>query len=222
MNRDWPAYAAEMERRGGLRVGRELSLPEEGVTTIRVRNGETLATDGPFLETKEYVGGIDLFESADLDEAIEVESMSPVARFLPFEIRPLPEAFRFGPKVAAFGESDDSEGIPYLLTVWVEAASADSPDSPVMAQECEVWRTELENSGVFVLGGAIGAPETATTLRVHGGEVREGPFLDVAEFIGGLEVVRGADSEEAAELAASHPLARHHAIEVRPFYSEAA
>ncbi len=224
MNRDWPAYAEELERRGGLRLGRELDLPEVGVSTVRVRRGETLVTDGPFIETKEYVGGVDLFESPDLDEAIGLESRSPVARFLPFEIRPLPEAFRVGSKVAAFRDCDDSEGIPYLLSVWVDRGSADFLQDPVVKQECDAWRTDLEESGIFVLGGPIGGPETATTLRTRGGEVQlsEGPFLDTTEFISAIDVVRSADRDQAVQTAASHPLARHHAIEVRSFYSGAA
>lgn len=222
MNRDWPAYAEEVKRHGGLRVGRELSLPEAGVATVRVRGGETLVTDGPFLETKEFVAGIELFESADLDEAIEVESRNPVARFNPFELRPVPEAFRVGPELAAFESMDDRDGVPYLLTVWVDASTG--PPDPSISEECEAWRARMGERGVFVLGGAVGAPEAATTLRAHDGSVQAcaGPFLEVPEFIAAIEVVRARDAHEAAELAAAHPLARQHAIEVRAFYSEAA
>jgi hypothetical protein len=57
-------------------------------TTVRCRNGKVLVTDGPFAETKEWIGGFDLLECADLHEAIEVASKHPMARFGRIEIRP--------------------------------------------------------------------------------------------------------------------------------------
>ncbi len=225
MNRDWPAYAEEMERRGGLRVGRELSLPEAaGVATVRQRGAETLVTDGPFVETKEFLGGVELLEALDLNEAISLEAKNPVVRFHPFEIRPLPETFRVGAKLAAFEEMDDDDGVPYLLTVWVDGAAMEMATDPVVEQACDAWRAQLEERGVFVLGGALGAPETATTMRTRDRSLHltDGPFLDVPAFIAVIEVVRAGSAQAAAEHAATHPLARHHAIEVRAFYSEAA
>lgn len=219
MNRDWPAFADEMQCRGGLRVGRELSLPEDGVITVRVRDGETLITDGPFLETKEFLAGIEVFESDDLDDAIAVEARNPVARFNPFEIRPVVEPFRIGPKLAEFENMDDAHGVPYLLTVWGDVAPTDAGT----ARECDAWRVRLEQQGVFVLGGALAAPQAATTLRARDGSIQayDGPFLDGPAVIACIEVVRAGDAGQAVERAATHPLAQAHAIEVRPFYSEA-
>lgn len=214
MNQGIPAYRAEMEPRGVQLVGRELDLPDMAAT-VRVRAGETLVTDGPFAETKEFVGGIHVLECRDLDEAIEVTSKSPVARFLPFEIRP----FRSGPRlsrgVQAFKDRDDSAGVPYLLTAW-SSGPGTGPD-----EDHTAWRTAQEAAGNFVLGGALGGPETATTLRYQGDDVvvSDGPFLDLADFIAGIDVVRCPDLEHAIEIAASHPAARDHVVEVRPFYS---
>ncbi len=50
--------------------------------------------------------------------------------------------------------------------------------------------------------------------------ISDGPFIETKEFIAGIDVVRCADRQQAIELAAAHPIARYHAIEVRPFYSE--
>src|SRR5690349_13086666 len=91
MQRDLPAWVEEMDRRGVRLFGQELDVPETAVT-VRVRNGETLVTDGPFAETKEFVAGFDLLACADLDEAVDVMGTSPVARFHPIEVRP----FRHG------------------------------------------------------------------------------------------------------------------------------
>lgn len=218
MNRDWPAHAAIKERRGGLQFGRELALPEEGVVSVRVRAGETIVTDGPFVETKEFLGGFGVFEADDMDEAIQVESTNPVARFHSLELRSLAEDFRFGSRLTAFADFDDAEGTPYLLTTWVEQAGSSTPDS---AATSEAWRTELEERGLFVMGGELAAPQTAKTLRVLDGEQRvsDGPFLAIPEFIAGIDVVRSPDLEQATALAATHPLAHLHAIEVRPFYT---
>jgi hypothetical protein len=64
--------------------------PPEGATTVRVKDGETLATDGPFVETKEALGGYLFLEANDLDAAIELASTIPAARLGgAIEIRPL-------------------------------------------------------------------------------------------------------------------------------------
>ena len=56
---------------------------------MRVREDEVLLSDGPFAESKEQMGGFDIVECADLDDAIEVASRHPVAKFGTIEIRPL-------------------------------------------------------------------------------------------------------------------------------------
>jgi hypothetical protein len=58
-------------------------------TTVRVRNGELLVSDGPFAETKELIVGFDLLDCADLDEAIDVARTHPMARGGRIELRPL-------------------------------------------------------------------------------------------------------------------------------------
>jgi hypothetical protein len=58
-------------------------------TTVRVREGQLLVSDGPFAETKEVIVGFDLLECADLDEAIEVARTHPMARRGRIEIRPV-------------------------------------------------------------------------------------------------------------------------------------
>jgi hypothetical protein len=63
--------------------------PTAAATTVRVRGGEVLISDGPFAETKELIVGFDLIECADLDEAIEVASKHPAASYGMIEVRPL-------------------------------------------------------------------------------------------------------------------------------------
>ncbi len=58
-------------------------------TTVRVRNGKTVVTDGPFAETKEQLGGYYLVEAKDLDEAISIAARIPGAKFGSIEVRPV-------------------------------------------------------------------------------------------------------------------------------------
>src|SRR5436190_14211610 len=73
-------------------LGGEQLQPAETATTVRVENGDTLTTDGPFAETKEVLGGFYLFEADDLDSALEVAARVPAARRGgSVEVRPLVE-----------------------------------------------------------------------------------------------------------------------------------
>lgn len=63
--------------------------PVATATTVRVRDGKRVVTDGPFAETKEQLGGYYLIEAADLDEAIAIAARIPSARFGSIEVRPV-------------------------------------------------------------------------------------------------------------------------------------
>lgn len=65
--------------------------PTPTATTVRVRDGRTATTDGPFAETREQLGGFFLIEARDLDEACEVASRFPPARLGTIEVRPVQE-----------------------------------------------------------------------------------------------------------------------------------
>ena len=65
-----------------------LTLPNEAVT-VRVREGRVSATDGPFLETRELLGGLVVVEAGDLNEAVRLASEMPFARLGAIEVRPL-------------------------------------------------------------------------------------------------------------------------------------
>jgi hypothetical protein len=82
------SWVEEMEGRGVRLHGSRLRRVSEA-TTVRVRDGRLSVSDGPFAETKEQMGGYDLIEAKDLDEAIEIASKHPVAAFGSVEIRPL-------------------------------------------------------------------------------------------------------------------------------------
>jgi hypothetical protein len=73
----------------GRRLQGMALAPTSTATTVRVRSGRLLVSDGPFAETKEVIVGFDLLECADLDEAIEVARTHPMARRGRIEIRPV-------------------------------------------------------------------------------------------------------------------------------------
>jgi hypothetical protein len=74
----------------GTYGGAELAAADSA-TTVRVRNGDTLTTDGPYAETKEVLGGFYLFEAENLDDAIAVAGRIPAAAYGSIEVRPLVE-----------------------------------------------------------------------------------------------------------------------------------
>jgi hypothetical protein len=76
---DWAAFNESVRKAGVLKMGNGLK-PSSTATTVRVREGRTITTDGPFAETREQLGGMLVFECADLDEAIHWASQIPDAR----------------------------------------------------------------------------------------------------------------------------------------------
>jgi hypothetical protein len=87
MRKHTPSWVEEMDTRGVRLLGRQLDGPETA-KTVRVRDGELLISDGPFAETKECIGGLDVLECENLDEAIEVASKHPVSWVHSIEVRP--------------------------------------------------------------------------------------------------------------------------------------
>ncbi|MGW4639178.1 YciI family protein [Sphaerisporangium sp. NPDC004334] len=84
---DIDVWVEENDAKGRRLQGMALA-PTSTATTVRVRNGELLVSDGPFAETQEVIVGFDLLECADLDEAIEVARAHPMAREGRLELRP--------------------------------------------------------------------------------------------------------------------------------------
>jgi hypothetical protein len=90
---DIEVWVSENDERGRRVLG-EVLAPPSAATTVRVRKGEVLLTDGPFTETKEVIVGFDILECADLDEAIEVARTHPMAYRGRVELRPFGQLSR--------------------------------------------------------------------------------------------------------------------------------
>ena len=85
---EYMAFTQGIQKSGHL-IASERLQPTHTATTIRSRNGKISTTDGPFAETKEQLGGFYLINARDLNEAIQVASKIPGARFGSIEVRPI-------------------------------------------------------------------------------------------------------------------------------------
>ena len=92
MSDAYTAFGNEIKASGRLLAGEALTATSSA-TTVQVRDGQTVTTDGPYAETKEALGGFYLIDARDLDEAIEVAAKIPGAKIGSIEIRPI---FEFG------------------------------------------------------------------------------------------------------------------------------
>ncbi|HYL19944.1 MAG TPA: YciI family protein [Burkholderiales bacterium] len=88
MYQEYGAYTQDLIKAGVMRAGSELK-PVATATTVRVRGGKVLTTDGPFAETKEQLGGYYLIDVPNLDEAVKWGSKCPGAKTGSIEVRPL-------------------------------------------------------------------------------------------------------------------------------------
>ena len=88
MMKEYGDFTQSIVKSGNMRAGDALQ-PTSTATTVRVRDGKTLSTDGPFAETKEQLGGYYLIEAKDLDEATKIAARIPGARTGSIEVRPV-------------------------------------------------------------------------------------------------------------------------------------
>lgn len=92
------AHDAQLKASGHWVTGEALTLPNEAVT-VRVRDGKMSTTDGPFMETKEVLGGFTLIEARDLNEAVRIAGGIPFAKLGSVEVRPVVDFSKPRPKL---------------------------------------------------------------------------------------------------------------------------
>ncbi len=85
---EYGAFTQSIIQSGNFKAGDRLQ-PATTATTVRVREGKTLTTDGPFAETREQLGGYYLIDAKDLDAALAIAARIPGARFGSIEVRPI-------------------------------------------------------------------------------------------------------------------------------------
>lgn len=200
--------------------------PLQSVTTaasVRVRDGRTIVTDGPFAETTEQLGGYYLLDLNDLDEAIAVAARLPPAAKGTVEIRPLVSLAGLPPQRPLAAAMADGARTPFLLLCYddeaaLEAMGAEALDAARM--EAAPLARRLAAEGRFLSASPLHPAATATCVRVRGGRrlITDGPFAETREVLGGYYLILAEDRDAAVQVAARHPGARVGGVEVRPVF----
>jgi hypothetical protein len=199
--------------------------PLQSVTTaatVRVRDGQTLVTDGPFAETTEQLGGYYILDLTDLDEAIAVAARLPPAAKGTVEIRPLYELDGLPPE-RPLPTAGGGSGTPFLLLCYDDEAAWEAAGAQALADaqaEAAALARRLSDEGRYLSASPLRPAATATCVRVRGGRrvVTDGPFAETNEVLGGYYLILAEDRATAVRFAAGHPGARVGAVEVRPLF----
>jgi hypothetical protein len=210
----WTALASWLDetRRSGVGIeGGPLQL-DAGATTVRVRDGELIVTDGPFAETKEQVAGYDVIECASVDEAVRWAGRHPHSWMGAVEVRALA-----GRAPAVHLPEPRTGKTRYMMLVCSDPAV--DPQQAAQAESAGAWVAEMNAQGIRLFGSALDPVSAARTVRVRDKRalVTDGPFAETKEQIAGFDVLECANLDEAVEVAARHPMAQGGTLEVRPF-----
>lgn len=218
MERDIDVLNKEMEAKGvrlfagGLRPAREAK-------SLRAQpDGEVLVTDGPFLETKEHVGGFWILEAADLDEALAWGRKAAVACRGPVEVR----TFFRSDATALLARRPLKEGITqYLATGHLPENFDPASVTEAMVRDMGALNEEMEAKGVTIFAGGLHPARDAKSLRAQfDGKVlvTDGPYLETKEYVGGLSILQAADMDEALAWARKGAAAARASCELRAFF----
>jgi hypothetical protein len=202
------------------------SSPLQSVTTaasVRVRDGRTLVTDGPFAETTEQLGGYYLLDLADLDEAIAVAARLPPATKGTIEIRPLVPLDGLPQDRPLPTSRGDGSRTPFLLLCYDDEAAWEAAGPQALAEaraEAAVLARRLSGEGRYLGASPLHPAATATCVRVRDGRrmITDGPFAETHELLGGYYLILAEDRAAAVRIAAQHPGARAGTVEVRPLF----
>ena len=200
--------------------------PLQSVTTaasVRVRDGRTLVTDGPFAETTEQLGGYYVLDLADLDEAIAVAARLPPAARGTVDVRPLFALDGLPPERPLSTAPDDGSRTRFLLLCYDDEAAWEAAGPQALAEaraEAAALARRLSDEGRYLSASPLHPAATATCVRVRGGRrvITDGPFAETHEVLGGYYLILAEDRDTAVRLAAQHPGARVGTVEVRPVF----
>lgn len=227
---DW----VERTTADGTRLFGERLQPAEEATTVRVRGGQVLLTDGPFAEVHEQIAGVDLLRVGSREEALAIASAHPVAGFGALELR---ELWPFPADDVMPVAPDAAENARYLLVMVHEPGAATAAAAPAVAgtphdddadegardggARPDAWIAEMARRDVDEGGARLRPAAEAVTVRRVGGEVlvTDGPFAELREQVAGYQLLSVANLDEALAAAAAHPAAGPGgAIEVRALW----
>lgn len=208
-------WVDDLVARGITEWGERLR-PGFDATTVRVRDGHTLATEGPFTEAREWVGGFDVIRCEHLDEAIRVAAAHPAARTSTVEVRPFVPGRPEGVTVIPEGfHTVEPTGTRYLMLVCVD------PDGPGGSPaDVEPWVRELDAQGVRLWGEALQPPDATTLVRSRQGRTLvDAPPPADGVWVAGLDLIETDGLAAAIDVAAAHPMAATGLIVLTPLWS---
>jgi hypothetical protein len=210
----WAALTSWMDETIGSGVsieGGPLRLDADA-TTIKVRDGQLIVTDGPYAETKEQVAGYDVIECASPEEAERWAGRHPHSWMGAVEVRAL-----VGGTPAVHLPELSAGKTRYMMLVCTDPTA--DPQEFARLEPAGPWAAEMDGRGIRLFGSELEPPGAARTVRTRESRaiVTDGPFAETKEQIVGFDVLECADLDEAIEAAAKHPMARAGIVEVRPF-----
>lgn len=210
-------WVDDLIARGVSEFGERLR-PGQDATTVRVRDGKVLATEGPYTEAKEWIAGFDVIDCADLDEAIEIASRHPGARWGTAEVRPFvvwPDADGDSRVVPPGLPERPAKGRRYVMFVCVDPSGPDGPGGDV-----EPWVEEMDGRGVRLFGDVLRPPADAVLVRSRDGHtlVTDAPLSEGKEWIAGFDFIEVGGLDEAVQVAAAHPMANTGVIVLSPVW----
>ncbi len=200
--------------------------PTHTATSVRVREGKRAVKDGPFAETREQLGGYYTIEAETPDEALAWAEKIPAATFGSIEVRPIMKM----PSGAPAGGDTEASKAPklsadthkqYLLLLYEDEKAwetmTDEQRGAVFGRYMQ-FSEDIVASGNFIAGEPLDPATAARTVSVDGSKrvVRDGPFAETREQLGGYYRVWAKNLDEAVSIAAKIPAAESGTVEVRP------
>jgi hypothetical protein len=197
--------------------------PVQTAATVRVRDGATIVTDGPFAETTEQLGGYYVLDLADLDEAIAVAARLPPAAKGTVEVRPLVELEGLPPRRPLPAATGAGSRSPFLLLCCDDESAWEAAGPEALAEaraEAAALARRLEDEGRYLGASPLHPSAMATCVRMRAGRrvITDGPFAETNEVLGGYYLILAEDRATAVRIAARHPGVRVGAVEVRPLF----
>jgi len=192
--------------------------PPADATTIMIKDGKLLITDGPYAETREQIGGYDVMECAGIDAAIGWAGKHPHALMGSVEARPLHRGQSEANPPAELADPGVGS-VRYLMLIWIDRAAETATVHKIIRQNRLARGGETPRGRVFA--AELEPADTARTVRIRSADVAvsDGPFCQEAQQLAGFELLDAADLDEVIKVASTHPLAPHAVLEVRPLWT---
>lgn len=192
--------------------------PTSTATCVQIRNGQRIVKDGPFAETREQLGGYYAFDAKDEAEAHAWASKIPDAKGGTIEVRPIvPMAAPRTP-----GKSVDPKSFKEYLLLIYEAesrwATMSEEEQTATFKRYNEFSRSIADSGQLVAGEQLDTIQKAKSVSVKADQrvVRDGPFAETREQLGGYYRVFAKNLDEAIQMATRIPAAETGTIEIRP------